>query len=185
MCLAGLIVMAPPCHTPMPATKKFVIQYPPGTGFAMAMFPPGHQVISLFVLATVVIFGFGLLAIFYATTALSILTTAAFADLALYMMINPSKASYSMAPTMVVCALAGFLTAHLFVRTPQRHRISMTILTGSRGWSRRQFQAGKSVSLRRLFPVFWLRLFAIEETRSVPAGRIVLAGYSWRESCRP
>ena len=60
----------------------------------------------------------------------SILTTAAFADLALYMMINPSKASYSMAPTMVVCALAGFLTAHLFVRTPQRHRTSMTILTG-------------------------------------------------------
>ena len=124
------VVMAPPCHTPMPATKKFVIQYPPGTGFAMAMFPPGHQVISLFVLATVVIFGFGLLALFYATTALSILTTAAFADLALYMMINPSKASYSMAPTMLVCALAGFLTAHLFVRTPQRHRISMTILTG-------------------------------------------------------
>jgi hypothetical protein len=35
-----------------------------------------------------------------------------------------------MAPTMVVCALAGFLTAHLFVRTPQRHRIPMTILTG-------------------------------------------------------
>ena len=30
-------------------------------------------------------------------------------------MINPAKASYSMAPTMVVCALAGFLTARLFV----------------------------------------------------------------------
>ena len=114
----------------MPATKKFVIQYPPGTGFALAIFPQGYQVISLFGLATVAIFGFGLLAIFYATTTLSILMTAALADLALYMMINPSKASYSMAPTMVVCALAGFLTAHLFVRTPPRHRISMTILTG-------------------------------------------------------
>ena len=122
--------MAPPCHTAMPATKKFVIQYPPGTGFALAMFPQGYQVIPLFGLATVAIFGFALLAIFYATTTLSILMTTAFADLALYMMINPTKASYSMAPTMVVCALAGFLTAHLFVRTPPRHRIPMTFLTG-------------------------------------------------------
>ena len=29
-------------------------------------------------------------------------------------MINPTKASYSVAPTMMVCALAGFLTAKLF-----------------------------------------------------------------------
>ena len=33
----------------------------------------------------------------------------------IYLMINPTKASYSMAPTMVVCALAGYLTARLFV----------------------------------------------------------------------
>ena len=33
---------------------------------------------------------------------------------ALYLMINPTKASYSMAPTMMVCALAGYLTARLF-----------------------------------------------------------------------
>ena len=33
---------------------------------------------------------------------------------ALYLMINPTKASYSVAPTMMVCALAGFLTAKLF-----------------------------------------------------------------------
>jgi hypothetical protein len=122
--------MAPPCHTPMPATKKMVIQYPPGTGFALAMFPQGYQVIPLFGLATVAIFCFGLLAIYYANTMLSIALTATFADLALYMMINPSKASYSMAPTMVVCALAGFLTAHLFVKTAQRHRMFLTILVG-------------------------------------------------------
>ena len=35
-------------------------------------------------------------------------------------MINPAKASYSMAPTMVVCALAGFLTAGLFAGEPRR-----------------------------------------------------------------
>src|SRR5207244_4978293 len=46
-----------------------------------------------------------------------------------YLMINPAKASYSIAPTMVVCALAGFLTAKLFVN-PQRHQVLLTILLG-------------------------------------------------------
>jgi hypothetical protein len=119
----------PPCHTAMPATQKLVIQYPPGTGFVMAMFPQGHQVVSLYISATVAIFGFGLLGIFYASTMLSIVLTAAFADLVLYMMINPSKASYSMAPTMVVCALLGFLTARLFVKAPQRPML-LTMLVG-------------------------------------------------------
>jgi hypothetical protein len=120
----------PPCHILMPATNKLVIQYPPGTGFVMALFPQGHQVIPLFVLATVAIFGFGLLAIAYAATTLSILLTATFADVAVYMMINPTKASYSMAPTMVVCALTGFLTARLFVKAPRRRGVVLTMLTG-------------------------------------------------------
>jgi hypothetical protein len=119
-----------PCHTLMPATNKRVIQYPPGTGFVLALFPEGFQVIPLFVSATVAIFGFGLLAIVYAATTLSVVLTTAFADLAVYLMINPTKASYSMAPTMVVCALIGFITARLFVRIPQRHVILLTILLG-------------------------------------------------------
>jgi hypothetical protein len=119
-----------PCHILMPATKKRVIQYPPGTGFLMALFPEGHQVIPLFVLSTIAIFGFGLLAIAYATTTSAILLTAISADVVVYMMINPTKASYSMAPTMVICALAGFLTARLFVKAPQRHSIFLTVLIG-------------------------------------------------------
>jgi hypothetical protein len=120
--------LRPPCHGLMPATKKLAIWYPPGTGFLLALFPQGHQVIPLFALATVAIFGFGLLAIAYATTTSSVLLTAVFADVVLYMMINPTKASYSMAPTMVVCALAGFLTASLFVR--RRGNLLLTVLTG-------------------------------------------------------
>jgi hypothetical protein len=120
----------PPCHNLMPATKKLVIQYPPGTGFLLALFPEGHQVIPLFVLATIAMFGLSLLATAYATTRLSLLLVAAVADVALYMMINPAKASYSMAPTMVVCALVGFLTARLFVKAQQRHRISLTMFVG-------------------------------------------------------
>ncbi len=118
-----------PCHTPMPAARKLVMQYPPGTGLVMALFPPGFQVIPLYVLATTIVFGFALLGISYARSTSSILLTAAFGGLAIYLMINPAKASYSMAPTMVVCAVAGFLTAKLLIDS-QRRRILLTMLLG-------------------------------------------------------
>ncbi len=103
-----------PCHTPMPATKKRVLQYPPGTGLLLALFPQGHQVIPLYVSATLVVFGFALLSISYASAAWLTLFAGAIGCLAICLMINPAKASYSMAPTMVVCAIAGYLTACLF-----------------------------------------------------------------------
>jgi hypothetical protein len=119
-----------PCHTSMPATKKLVLQYPPGTGFVLALFPSGFQVIPLFVLTSVVAFGFALLATVYASGLLSLLLVAAFGDIAIYLMINPIKASYSMAPTMIVCALAGFLTAKLFGNIGQRHRLVLSAMIG-------------------------------------------------------
>jgi hypothetical protein len=119
-----------PCHTLMPAAKKIVIQYPPGTGFVLALFPEGFQVIPLYASATAIVFGFALLAIFLARSTSSILLTAGFGCLAVYFMINPTKASYSMAPTMVVCALVGLLTARLFVKTPQRRSMFLTMLIG-------------------------------------------------------
>jgi hypothetical protein len=119
-----------PCHTPMPAANKMVLQYPPGTGFVLALFPEGFQVIPLYVLATVIVFGFALLAIFYARSKASILSAAAFGCLAIYLMINPAKASYSVAPTMVVCALAGFLTAKLFLSEHQRQRLVLAGIVG-------------------------------------------------------
>jgi hypothetical protein len=45
-------------------------------------------------------------------------------------MINPAKASYSVAPTMVACALAGFLTARLFHAGQRRQRLLLTGLVG-------------------------------------------------------
>jgi hypothetical protein len=119
-----------PCHTPMPATKKLVMQYPLGTGFVLALFPQGFQVIPLYVSATVIVFGFALLAIFYARSQSSILLTAAFGCLAIYLMINPAKASYSIAPTMVVGVLAGYLTARLFLAGQRRQRLLLTALVG-------------------------------------------------------
>jgi hypothetical protein len=78
-----------PCHTLMPATNKRVMQYPPGTGLVLALFPRGFQVIPLYVLSTVIVFGFALLGISYARTRSSIWLTAGFGCLAIYLMINP------------------------------------------------------------------------------------------------
>ena len=113
----------------MPATKKLVMQYPPGTGFLLALFPQGFQAIPLYVLSTVIVFGFALLGISYARSRSSILLATGFGCLAIYLMINPAKASYSVAPTMAVCALAGFLTAKLFSES-QRHRLLLAGLVG-------------------------------------------------------
>jgi hypothetical protein len=119
-----------PCHTSMPATGKLVIQYPPGTGLVLALFPPGFQVIPLYVLTSVVAFGLALAAIWYASSLFSLVLVAVVGDAAIYLMINPTKASYSVAPTMIVCALAGFLTARLFAADGQRRRLVLTMLIG-------------------------------------------------------
>ena len=120
----------PPCHTLMPATNRLVMQYPPGTGFVLAAFPEGFQVIPLYVSATVIIFGLALFGIYCARATSSVLLTAAFGCLAIYLMINPTKASYSMAPTMVVCALAGLLTAGFFLGKQRSHRLLLAGLIG-------------------------------------------------------
>ena len=119
-----------PCHPPMAASGKRVIQYPPGTGLVLALFPQGHQVIPLYVTASVILFGFVLLAIFTARTPASILLTGAFGVLAIYMMINPAKASYSVAPTIVACVLAGYLTASWLIAAPARRQVLIATVLG-------------------------------------------------------
>jgi hypothetical protein len=108
-----------PCHTPIEATHKLVLQYPPGTGFVLAMFREGFQVVPMYVSAMAIVLLCALAAIRWAATPSRVLAASAFGGAAIYFMVNPAKASYSIAPTMVVCALAGLLTAWLFkVRAP-------------------------------------------------------------------
>jgi hypothetical protein len=118
-----------PCHNVMPGSKKSVMQYPPGTGLVLALFPSGFQAVPLYVLASVVAFGFALIALASASTVPSVILAAAFGDAAMYLMINPTKASYSMAPTMIACALAGFVTARLFT-SGQRRPVLLAGLAG-------------------------------------------------------
>ncbi|MFK4505677.1 hypothetical protein LPJ38_33605 [Bradyrhizobium daqingense] len=104
-----------PCHNPMPG-GKLVLQYPPGTGFLLALFPEGRQVAPLYIAASLIVCGLALFGIFMAPTLTSTVGAGLFGALAIYLMINPAKASYSIAPTMAVCALAGFLTALWLIR---------------------------------------------------------------------
>jgi hypothetical protein len=119
-----------PCHILMPAANKRVLQYPPGTGFVLALFPPGFQVIPLYAIASVIVGGIALAAIALASTMPALILAALSGGAAVYLMINPSKASYSMAPTMAVCALAGFLTAQLFMTTRRNQQALLTLLLG-------------------------------------------------------
>jgi hypothetical protein len=120
-------VKTAPCHTPMPASGRLVIQYPPGTGAILALFPQGHQVIPLYVLATAAVFACAVLAISRAGVASEVLLAGLFGCLAIYLMINPAKASYSMAPTMVVCALAGYLTARWLIGQRQNTLLILSL----------------------------------------------------------
>ncbi len=104
----------PPCHTYISTLNKWVLQYPPGTGFVLALFSPGTQVVPLYTVCTLLVFAFVVLAIRRAQTQATLAIAMVFGAVALYLMINPTKASYSMAPTMAVCAAAGWLTAQLF-----------------------------------------------------------------------
>lgn len=129
-----------PCHSLMPRTQRRVMQYPPGTGLLLAAFPSGFQVKPLYVLANVIVLGFVLSAIALASTRNAIVLTGAFGCLAMYLMINPAKASYSMAPTMVLCALAGLFTARLFSEQRTTRKILLSALIG--------FLIGLSVNFR-------------------------------------
>jgi hypothetical protein len=95
----------------------------------LALFPEGFQVIPLYALANLTIFGFALLGLYRAREPAALTLAAVFGFAALYLMINPAKASYSVAPTMMVCALAGYLTAKLFTDAP-RIRLILTLLVG-------------------------------------------------------
>ncbi len=123
------VVSRIPCHMWMAKTNKYAIQYPPGTGFALALFPAGFQVIPLYAAANLMIFGFALLALYRAREPASVALAAVFGLAALYLMINPAKASYSVPPTMMACALAGWLTAKAFV-DGSRHRLVLITLIG-------------------------------------------------------
>ncbi|MBR0994730.1 hypothetical protein JQ580_28875 [Bradyrhizobium japonicum] len=107
-----------PCHVEK-SGGKIVLQYPPGTGFLLAAFPQGFQVTPLYITASSIVCGFALVGIFMAKELPPVIGAGLFGALTVYGMINPGKASYSVAPTLVLCGILGFLTALWLTRTRQ------------------------------------------------------------------
>jgi hypothetical protein len=119
-----------PCHNTFPATGRVVIQYPPGPGMVLALFPAGHQAAPMFMLSTIAVFAVACLAIFRARKLASTVMAGLFGCLAIYLMINPIKASYSMAPTAVICALCGYLTVRCFGDSGTSRRLAPLLTLG-------------------------------------------------------
>jgi hypothetical protein len=119
-----------PCHNTFPASGRVVIQYPPGPGMVLALFPAGHQAAPMFMLSTIAVFAFACLAIFRARDQASIVAAGLFGCLAIYLMINPIKASYSMPPTAVICALCGYLTVRCFGEPAEDRRLAPLLTLG-------------------------------------------------------
>ncbi|MHC2495252.1 hypothetical protein ACVI8K_002168 [Bradyrhizobium barranii subsp. barranii] len=118
-----------PCHTQTADGSKWVMTPPPGTGFVLALFPEGFQVVPLYMLANAIVAGLALFGLWRAQEKVGLTLAALLGALSIYFMINPTKASYSMAPTMVVCALAGLFTARPFVDEGRR-RLLMVAAVG-------------------------------------------------------
>jgi hypothetical protein len=127
-----------PCH-PLIGSKR-VIQYPPGTGFMLSIFPEGFQRVPLYGLANLVVLLAALAAIWTARSRHWIMVSGLVGISALYFMINPAKASFSIAPTMIVCAVVGFLTNAMLDPETRRWHLVVTAMIG--------FLLGLAVSFR-------------------------------------
>jgi hypothetical protein len=118
------------CHVDMAAGKR-VLQYPPGVGAFLSLFPERHQVVPLYIAASLIILLMSLIAIYFASTVGATAGVGLFGSLAMYFMINPAKASYSIAPTLALCAVTGLLSALLaFVDNSSPRRYLVISLLG-------------------------------------------------------
>jgi len=120
----------PVCHTLLPSGRR-VIQYPPGTGFVMSLLPEGHQAAPMFIAASAIILALALLALARARSTPAILACGAIGCEALYMMINPSKASYSIAPAAPLCAALGVATALMLFDSRPRRALAGALVAGA------------------------------------------------------
>jgi hypothetical protein len=120
----------PPCHNFIPLTGKTVMQYPMGPGLLLAMFPSGFQVAPLYIACTAVLLILALASVYLATTPAALLLATLFGGISIYLMNNPVKSSYSLAPTMVVCALTALLISALFNAKQPSQRFWMVAAIG-------------------------------------------------------
>jgi hypothetical protein len=120
----------PPCHNYIEATDKLVITYPPGTGWALSVFPEGFQVRGLYVFSATAIFLVFFLSILMARSPAALVMMLVLGCMTLYLMINPAKSSFSIAPSIVCCLLLGLVTPIMFEASERRTRFLLAAAAG-------------------------------------------------------
>ena len=111
-----------PCHTQK--GEKHVIQYPPVPASRFRSSRPVSKGSPYTLSRTSSSFLAAVLAICSTRASHQIVGSGVVGMAAIYFMVNPSKASYSMAPTMIVCAVVGLLTA-MMTNDPRSSRRNM------------------------------------------------------------
>jgi len=159
-------IVNPTCHTYQAATDQAVLQYPPGTGALLALFPESVSVQGLYIASTTLIMLIILAAALTARTPAMLGAAATLGSLMLYLMINPAKSSFSVAPTMAASAALGFLTVAMFEARTGRARLLFTAAAGlliGLAINIRIANAFLAMGFLAVFAVIWLR------TRSLPS----------------
>lgn len=121
---------APPCHRLIQATGKIAIQYPPGTGLLLSPFPDGQQSRWLYIAAATAMLLLVGAALLTSRSAIMLGTIAALGCAMVYFMVNPTRSSYSLAPTMPLCVALGFLTVRLFLAKQRSTRLALAAGAG-------------------------------------------------------
>ena len=130
------------------------MQYPPGTGFSLALFPAGFQVIPLYLTANVIVFGFALLGIFYARSRSSVVLAAGFGGLAIYLMINPDQGELLDGTDHDDVRGRGLFYCKIVSCRSIRNRAPAVRAGRPADRTGGEFQAAQSVSRFRIFSVF-------------------------------
>jgi 4-amino-4-deoxy-L-arabinose transferase-like glycosyltransferase len=128
--LSGYGFANPPCHYFIDATNKLAMQYPPGTGLLLSLFPEGWQVRALSIAGATIVLLITLGAILIARTASALALLALLGSATLYLTINPSKGSHSMAPTMPICIVLALLTVLMLEAKRLQARLAAASASG-------------------------------------------------------
>lgn len=119
-----------PCHNLLSVTNKYAMQYPPGTGFLLSVFPEGSQASGLYIASSSAIF---FMLMWLIATSRSYVAAGVFGGVGaftLYLMVNPAKASYSIAPTMPLCIVLAYVTMTMFSEASSVRRLILAASAG-------------------------------------------------------
>ncbi len=165
------------CHNLQPATAKHIIQYPPGTGFVLSLFKEGSQAKHMFMAMTAMVLLFAFAAISKAKNKADVIASSVFGFVAIYLMINPVKSSYSAAPSVAVCALIGFVTPYLILAKQRAVQIAVVLLLGVLVGSLTNFRLPNILLAAGYLTVFAITFLVRRDLKSFLDGGIFGAGF--------